>query len=45
MLFQYTDDNEYNALYGSKWWHLMYEAALYHVTWLLKIITNLQKAI
>lgn len=26
MLFQYTDDNEYNALYGSKWWHLMYEA-------------------
>lgn len=26
MLFQYTDDNEYNALYGSMWWHLMYES-------------------
>lgn len=26
MLFQYTDDNEYPALYGSKWWKPMYEA-------------------
>lgn len=26
MLFQYTEDNNHNALYGSKWWQPMYEA-------------------